>query len=100
MENVLGKWQIVRLMVIQKSGRQVVKKYDDGDYTWEFLPDRTLIERLYDLPPRYLEYHYDPGVLLIQRPKSMEIYHADFLSEDELILSDIPSRAVIEVARI
>ncbi len=100
MEDLIGKWQIVSLRVIQKSGRQVVKKYADGEYTWEFFLDGALIERISGHAPGHFKYYYEPGILLIGRKKSLGIYYADFLRDDELILSDIPNSAIIELVRV
>ncbi len=72
MENVLGKWQIVSLMVAQKNGRIIFRKFDEGEYVME-IPFRDEISAL---------------------------YHAYFLSDTELILCDPVNNAVIELAKI
>ncbi len=46
MKNVIGKWQIVGLKVVQKSGRLVEKDYRKRDLVWEFLPNNEMTESL------------------------------------------------------
>ncbi len=72
MENLIGKWQIVTMMVTQKNGRVIYRKFDHGEYVLE-IPFRDEISAL---------------------------YHAYFLSDTELILCDPVNNAVIEMKKI
>ncbi len=100
MKNIVGKWQIACLVVIQKSGRQVVKKYAAGECVWEIMPENILIEHAAGHPPRHLGYRHAHNILLVERPSSLDFYYADLLHADELLLSDPANRTIIEAVRI
>ncbi len=68
MENLIGKWQITCLEVIQKSGRLVAKDYRKKNFIWEFFPNNELIESIAGQIFVCFEYEYyaDFGILVIE----------------------------------
>lgn len=98
MEDLIGRWYVVRFMVVHHGGRKVAKEYSDGDCVWEFSADGMMAEYVTGHSPVRREYDFYPalGFLII----SNTLYHADFLSDSELLLCDHRNSAVIELSKI
>ncbi len=102
MENLIGKWQIVGLKVVQKSGRLVEKDYRKRDLVREFFPNNEMTESAVGHIHAWHDYEYnsDFGILVVEHGNDAAHYCTEFREEDYLILYDRVNGAIIQMEKI
>lgn len=101
MKKLIGKWQMVCWKIRTADGWQMLSRYREKEYDWEFRPGGILIERAAGQEPILTIYCYNPieRLLLVDCSDytddgylffcSEDRYRVDFLSDKYFVLYDL-----------